>query len=123
MIFSAYNIVSVLVGYVLGLFGGHLIVSRIVNSNWRKFLPKLKQHHPLPMIIGYLDRFIYITSILVGAEEFVAVWLVLKMAGEWNQDNDSQDRPLYHLFLLGNGLNVVIGALIGFGIKYFLTLQ
>ena len=75
------------------------------------------------MIIGYLDRFIYITSILVGAEEFVAVWLVLKMAGEWNQDNDSQDRPLYHLFLLGNGLNVVIGALIGFGIKYFLTLQ
>ena len=121
--FSVNSIVIVLVGYVLGLFGGHLIVSRVVNSNWRKFLPKIKQHHPLPMIIGYLDRFIYITSILVGAEEFVAVWLVLKMAGEWNQSNDTHDRPLYHLFLLGNGLNVVVGALIGFAIKYFLTAQ
>ena len=58
-----------------------------------------------------MDIFIYMTSYLIDQKEFIAVWLVLKLAGEWKQSEFRIDRPLHQLFIIGNGLNVIIGVL------------
>jgi hypothetical protein len=108
---SISNIAIVVVGYLISVVGGNLILEPIIGRLWKRYIPKhVNRHAPLPALVGMLDRFLYTTAILVGKEEFVAVWLVVKLAGEWTPSRDEVDRPLYHIFLIGNGLSIVIAA-------------
>ena len=76
----------------------------------------------IPAIIGVIERFLYVASLLVGAPELIGVWLILKVAGGWQgwsagrkprgQEDDATaphvyGRQVFNIFLLGSGLSLV----------------
>jgi hypothetical protein len=77
-----------------------------------------------------VERALYTTSWLAGFPEFVAIWLALKVAGQWDRwkqdvgttlpagasDPHSQDaaRATYTGYLLGNALSISFALVGGF---------
>lgn len=110
MTLSIWNIGILTIGYTVALLVGHFGVGPIVDRLWKHYVPSLERHPALPAIIGALDLVLYISSYLVGVPEFIVAWLVIKVAGEWSPSKADVDRPLYHIFLIGNGLNIIIGV-------------
>jgi hypothetical protein len=71
--------------------------------------------------IGFIERTLYVGSILAGKPEFIGIWLVLKVAGRfWKDEKVLKDdgtevpsRAIFQVFLIGSGLSIiyaVIGA-------------
>lgn len=56
----------------------------------------------------------YTSAFLLGMKEVIGAWLLLKLAGEWNQSDRQQSYPMYNIFLVGNSLSLILG--IGTGI-------
>ncbi|MBI2862113.1 MAG: hypothetical protein HYX89_04765, partial [Chloroflexi bacterium] len=72
-------------------------------------------------LIGLLERFMYTSAVLVGRPEFIAVWLALKVAGQWAAWRDPWlGRPIYNLVLIGNALSIIFGAGGGYLARYLL---
>ena len=63
MAFSLRNILVVLISYVIMLVAGHFIVEAVVSRLWKRYLPSMERHTPLPAIVGTLDRFLFATSL------------------------------------------------------------
>jgi hypothetical protein len=80
----------------------------------------------LPLLVGVLERILYVSAWLFGAVEFIGIWLALKVAGGWKAWSEGRDLPgdkpnkkvtvpgryILNVFLLGNGLSIM-GALAG----------
>jgi hypothetical protein len=119
--FTTWNVLVIIIGYVVSIFGGRLIVGPIVTNLWKKHIPESYKRYPdLVMYVSFLESFIYTSATLLGVKEFVAVWLGLKLAGQWLSSKSELDRPLYHLFLIGNGLSLTISVGIGLIMKVLL---
>ena len=87
-------------------------------------------------VLGVLERFLYLTSILVGKPEFVAVWLTIKTVYiSWSEyvgqpkgtstkskqkHEQVFNRRAYNNFLIGNGISVLF-ALAGAGFFQWAT--
>ena len=111
MTFSGKNILVVVIGYLVALGIGHFVVGTIISRLWKQHIPKeVNRNMPLPRLVGALDIFLYMSSFLLGVPEFIAIWLALKFVGEWSPSKSDIDRPLHHIFLFGNGLNVVVAV-------------
>lgn len=108
MAFSLWNISVILIGYVVMLVAGHFIVEAVVSRLWKRYLPSMERSTPLPAIVGTFDRFLFATSYLLGLKEFIAVWLAIKLAGQWSPTKTDADRPLYHIFIIGHALSLII---------------
>jgi hypothetical protein len=82
--FTTWNVLVIIIGYVVSIFGGRLIVGPIVTNLWKKHIPESYKRYPdLVMYVSFLESFIYTSATLLGVKEFVAVWLGLKLAGQW----------------------------------------
>jgi len=110
MAFSLWNFSVVLIGYVIMLVAGHFIVESVVSRLWKRYLPSTERHVPLPAIVGTLDRCLFATSYLLGVKEFIAVWLAIKLAGQWSPTKTDVDRPLYYIFIIGHALSLTISV-------------
>lgn len=103
-------------GWTLGV--GQLGTSLIVNKLWN---PLEKQDNSIrpyaytAIFVGLVERALYFFSILLGYEEFVAVWLALKVAGSWKRwEEGVKEKPsmkdigrvFYNIFLIGSGLSL-----------------
>lgn len=66
-------------------------------------------------ILGIVERSLYITSFLINAPEFIAIWFTIKMAINWKRWSDAEGRLLFNIFLIGNGLSII------FSISAFLS--
>jgi hypothetical protein len=66
--------------------------------------------------IGIIERSLYLTAILIGKPEFIAVWLTLKTVSQskrWSENHFG--RAIYNNFLVGNSLSILF-AFAGAGI-------
>lgn len=66
--------------------------------------------------IGIIERSLYLTAILIGKPEFIAVWLTLKTVSQskrWSENHSG--RAIYNNFLVGNSLSIMY-AFAGAGI-------
>jgi hypothetical protein len=66
--------------------------------------------------IGIIERSLYLTAILIGKPEFIAVWLTLKTVSQskrWSENHFG--RAIYNNFLVGNSLSIMY-AFAGAGI-------
>jgi MFS family permease len=110
------------VAYILAMAASPLLIGPIVAYLSRKYLG-MKRGLPqrgLADAIGMTERVMYIASYLIGRPEFIAVWLVLKAAGEWRPRPDEKTETgiwigassEYTVFLIGNGLSVAVAVLI-----------
>lgn len=89
------------------LVAGHCIVESVVSRLWKRYLPSTERHTPLPAIVGAFDRFLFATSWLLGVKEFIAVWLAIKLAGQWSPTKTDVDRPLYYIFIIGHAHSLI----------------
>jgi hypothetical protein len=113
-------LVGLLVGYVVSIFVGDLVIRPIRNKMYEGFEETDELHRWRVQVIGWLERFLYTTSILIGSPEFIAVWLALKVAGQWDRwrlDIGSKAaigtvraRATYSVYLVGNGLSILFGG-------------
>ncbi len=73
------------VAYILAMAASPLLIGPIVAHLSRKYLGTKRglPQRGLADAIGMTERVMYIASYVMGRPEFIAVWLVLKAAGEW----------------------------------------
>jgi len=71
-------------------------------------------------IVGIIERFLYLTSILVLKPEFIALWLTIKTVYLSLSEKNVSGRRIYNNFLIGNGLSIFY-AFAGAGIIQWAT--
>jgi hypothetical protein len=104
--------------YVLAILIGQVTIGPIVRLLIRRYLGPDREitQRGLARLIGALEQVLYISAILFGRSEFIGVWLILKVAGEW-RPGAREGQPVavgqareYTIFLFGNGLAVVLAV-------------
>ena len=101
----------------------HIVVfSALLLANWlfeTDISPVRRDLWP-PALVGLLESIMYPTALLLNAKEYIGLWLLLKVAGQWprwglqsNADNAALNagRRRYFLFLIGSALQVILGLL------------
>lgn len=115
--------IRILIAFVLAVVIGDLGIRPIRNRMYEGFQDFAEQdtlHRWRPQVVGYIERFLYAASIALGFAEFVAIWLALKVAGQWDRwkldmgEDATRDtnraRATYTVYLVGNGLSIIYGA-------------
>jgi hypothetical protein len=97
---------------------------------------QIDEHHrsDLPVLIGFIERPLYLSAWLSGGLSFVGLWLGLKVAGGWN--GWSQDRKvkceiegmevgkavtgrhLFNSFLVGSSLSLLCALSMGIWVEW-----
>jgi len=106
--------------YAVSIILGWFTINPICYNLGKHYFKKVKWDRFLPRFVGALEQIMYTTSILIGKEEFVAVWLVLKLAGEWRQIDRPAGYAMYNIFLIGNSLSLMLAAATALFIKSLL---
>lgn len=83
------------------------------------------KHRRLASTMGSIERIMYISAFLIGKPEFIAVWLLVKVAGDWGtrrtESHDAKKQqdepgvwvgisPEYMIFLIGNLLSIMLAV-------------
>lgn len=110
MTLSAWNVSVIIILYLAAIAAGHFVVGPIVSHLWKRYLSGMERHEPLPAIVGAIDIVLFISAWLLSGKEFIAVWLAIKFVGDWTPSKEEVDRPLHHIFLIGNALNIMISV-------------
>lgn len=108
--------------YLLAVPVSHLAVALPLRGTYRLFelssSPGVKNLWP-PAILGACEAVIYPTVLLLGRGDFIAVWLGLKVAGQWAKWGTGakssgtaphEGRRRYYQFLIGSALGVIFGS-------------
>ncbi len=118
---------SILIGYTFSILAGHLFTHLVVVEAWKRLVggdndvSALRGDSWFTEALSVLERTLYTASWQLGKPEFVAVWLALKVGGQWKRWSEDQPlgerkilgRAIYTIFLLGNGLSLlyaIVGA-------------
>lgn len=99
---------------------GWFTINPLCVALGRKYFPDKEWDRLLPRIVGAIEQFIYTWAFLLDAQEFIAVWLALKLAGEWRQSDRRKSYPMYNIFLIGNGLSLILSITTALIIKHLL---
>ena len=120
------GICQVVLGFVVSTLGGAFVLWLLIDmAAWSYLTKKTKterKYATLTLPLGIVERGLYTTSLIIGAPEWIAVWLAVKVAVTWGRWQGEQ-RGTYNLFLIGNALSIafgLIGAWIALGhLPYF----
>lgn len=117
--------VSILAGYLTALVVGHFVVGTAVRALWsiaeKDFKAKglylkypLRPHPTISFWHGVAERSVYVTSILLGRPEGIAVWLAFKAVMRWKvQEDDPRHIPGSNIYMIGTAMNIGVGILGG----------
>ena len=116
------NWLPIILGYFYAIIGGHIFISWIVNKLWDEVQwrnkPDLRPVAYVPKLVGMIERMLYVAAFQFNSPEFVAVWLALKVAGQWNRWEDDvhledgriiSGRFFFGIFLIGSALSIFYG--------------
>ena len=138
------------VGFVFSVVVGHWVTKRVVEPLHEKpGPPREKNYERLPKITGMLDRFLYTSAWLTPYQEFIGIWLLVKVARGWKVPGQPPEQPSetqrrkrlwltpykefigkrvisgydvgrFNIFIIGNALCVIFGVLGGIFIQKIL---
>jgi hypothetical protein len=83
--------IALAVGYGFAVIIGHFCVARVVDclwieAGWKKGEgAEARPASYLPRLVGIVERVLFVASLQLGKAEFIGVWLVLKVAGQWKR--------------------------------------
>jgi hypothetical protein len=78
-------------GYFFAVFISDFFVRHIVSDLWKDLGATKRHKDPIrpsslhPQIVGLIERFLYVSSILIGVPEFIGIWLAIKVGGQWKR--------------------------------------
>lgn len=98
-------------GFVVSMFVGHLVLWLLVDKVlWRRIGGKPHEPGdvpPLTALVGITERALYSASLLLGAPQWIGIWLALKVAVGWHSSSKRQS-PSDNLWLIGTALSLAI---------------
>jgi hypothetical protein len=109
-------------GYVYALVAGHFLIGCVVDNLWNELgqaaNPGVRPFPRHSFLVGVLERFLYVTALLARQPEFIGVWLLLKVVGQWKRWAGGPEHAgaavpgpaAFNVFLIGNGLSVGFAA-------------
>jgi hypothetical protein len=83
------------------------------NAKKRGERPPSHNPNPLTRLLGLTEALLYTSAILLGAKEFIAVWLALKAAVRWRAAPSDREggTGTDNLWLIGSGASVFVAYL------------
>jgi hypothetical protein len=105
----------IVLGFLVSTFGGAFVLWVLIDKAAWPYLSK-KQNIPgkppgvLTLPLGIVERAIYTVALIIGAPEWIAVWLAMKVAVAWRRWQ-GEERATYNVFLIGNALSVIFGLI------------
>ncbi len=111
---------SYIIGYFFAIVIAHFPISLVVDRMWecvgwtKDDKESIRPQSWQPRILGCVERTLYAASFQLGKSEFIAVWLALKVAGQWKRWGEDQKyggriiagRAVYNIFLIGSALSI-----------------
>jgi len=113
-----YKIVVILLGYVIGILGGYWFVVLILKK-FNNLIFKESGIQKAGMIIGFLERAIILTFVLL--EEYTAIGIVLT-AKSIARFEELKNREFAEYYLIGTLASFLFSIFTGIVTKFFLTL-
>lgn len=103
---------------LVGDFGTRLVMGRLYVAVWGEQQLPLRD---IARMIGVFERTLYCLAWLQGKPEVVVgAWIVFKVAGKWKAwdqqtagNEGPNGRDVYNMFILGNGISILYGAMGG----------
>ena len=114
-------------GFGFSLVVGHYIVKMNVDNLWKKIQigDTIIRNQWHPAFIGLIERVMYTSCVLLGWQNFIAVWLALKAVPQWRLwtevTENLQGRAIFNIFLIGNSLSVIYGVAGGLIVKWLIA--
>lgn len=130
----AYRLVISAIAYLLGfsysILLGAVVTKRVLDRFYSGYESGRTTENWRSGVVGVAERALYTTSWLLAVPQFIAIWLALKVAGQWDRwksdwaskarqvdQKAARDtaRAMYAGYLLGNALSIafaVAGALL-----------
>lgn len=106
--------IEIIIGYLISTLGGAFVLWLSIDKLAWSYLAKkgIPEKGPgiLTLPMGILERLMYTTVFLIDQPAFVAVWLALKVAAQWNRW-EGKERGTYNVFLMGSALSLIMGYL------------
>ena len=124
--------ISYVFGYFFAVIIGHWCISWIVSTLWGAsgWLEdnRVRPFGYSPSLVGLVERTLYLISLQLAHPEFIAVWLAMKVAGQWKRWEEGATirstsipgRAFYNFFLIGTGFSIAYSAA-GYAIIYSLN--
>jgi len=109
------DICRIVFGFFVSTFGGAFVLWLLIDKVAWPYLSK-KQNIPgkpigtLTLSLGIVERILYTTALIIGAPEWIAVWLAMKVAVTWSRWQ-GKERATYNVFLIGNAISVMFGLI------------
>jgi hypothetical protein len=106
----------IVIGFALSVFGADVVIHPLLN--WYMW-PQIAKHHgetkasgtSFTRQVGWLERALYTGALLVGAWQWVGIWLAIKVAARWRSTSGDTGTPVDNIWLMGTGLSVLFGFL------------
>ena len=113
----AQELATYAAAFLISVILGHIGTSAVVDSMWASL--GSEAHRPtawMPRGVGFVERTLYTAAPILGRPEFVAVWLAMKVAGQWKVWEEEgvqgkvSGRAVYNTFLVGNAVSIAYGV-------------
>jgi len=116
---TMHYVIALICGYGFAVVIGHLCIAAFVDGLWAAEVsnPSDTRTRPaayLSRLVGMVERVLFVASLQLGRAEFIGIWLVLKVVGQWKRwaegervgDKVIDGRSSFNLFLIGSGLSI-----------------
>ena len=81
-----------LIGYLFAIIGTCLLVGFVSNTMWKEMGwdgdpsdDDIRPYAWQSRAVGFLEAILYVSSLIHNKPEFIAIWLALKVAGQWGR--------------------------------------
>ena len=122
------------IGYVFAVVVAHWPINLVTVEWWERLAGSKLAEQPRDSTLGQywttrglgcVERALYVASWHVGCPQFIAIWLALKVAGQWKRETmvavGERKVPAvvhYNRFLVGSALSVAYGSVGGYMIRW-----
>jgi hypothetical protein len=98
---------------LISSIGGALVLWLLIDKIAWGYLARVggikpKGKRVLTLPLGILERILYTGVFILGTPSWVAVWLGVKVAVQWDRWK-GEDRATYNVFLIGNAMSIIFG--------------
>jgi len=117
----------IILGFVFSVVVGHFLLWLLIEkvlwpcAEKKQTLAEkrkpIRQKVHLSWLVGVVERLLYTSALIIGAWQWVGIWLALKVIARWQQspqnDPEIQRAPTIldssNIWLIGTGLSVLFG--------------
>ena len=112
-------VIALICGYGFAVVVGHLCTATVVDGLWRGEAGGLSETKArsagyLSRLVGFVERALFVATLQMGRGEFIGVWLLLKLAGQWKRWMEGEKvggqvidgRSSFNMFLIGSGFSI-----------------